>query len=229
MSGLPAMRSRLANTVDAGTRQLIDVMFDCAQRIERTTADLLDLSRVDREAGGEFCPSDGLQSAIRLAKARGAMSVIVEDQVEPCPLIHGRAADVNHVFLNLIDNAMRAVGTAGGRVRIEAVVHGGAYIVRVGDSGGGVPPELSERIFEPFFTTRQAGEGTGLGLTIARQVLQQSGGSLELGGSELGGALFTARLPLQPRRAALSVGAPDDGAPVPTSFPTSPREQGGAE
>jgi signal transduction histidine kinase len=195
IAGLPAMRSRMRNRVDPQTFELVDVMIDCADRIERLSRDLMDLSRVDREPSGAFCPSDGLRSAVRLAKARVIGAVTIDDQVQNCSPIEGRAGDINHVFLNLLDNAIRAVGESG-RIRITAAAESGYYVTRIADSGGGVDPSAAERIFEPFFTTRKAGEGTGLGLAIARQIVRQHGGEISVSRSELGGALFTVQLPM---------------------------------
>jgi signal transduction histidine kinase len=197
IAGLPAMRARMRGRVDPQTFELVDVMIDCAERIERMSRDLMDLSRVDREPSGAFSPSDGLRSAVRLAKARAFGAVTIDDQVQDCTPIEGRAGDINHVFLNLLDNAIRAVGDSG-RIRINATTENGHYVTRIADSGGGVDPSISERIFEPFFTTRKAGDGTGLGLAIARQIVRQHGGEINIARSELGGALFTVQLPMTP-------------------------------
>jgi signal transduction histidine kinase len=204
VSGLPAMRNRIKDKVDPSTRDLIDVMIDCASRIERLTIDLMDLSRVDRETAGSYRPCDGLRASLRMLRARVAPGVAIEEQVEDSGAIQGRPGDMNHVFLNLLDNAVRAVG-ASGRIRVDAQYESSAYVVRVGDSGPGIDSETAQQIFEPFFTTRPAGEGTGLGLAIARQVVQQAGGQIEVGSSPLGGAEFTVRLPMSGRR---SVPAP---------------------
>jgi signal transduction histidine kinase len=209
VSGLPAMRSKLGNTVGESTQQLIDVMIDCAQRIERLTTDLTDLSRVDREVGGLYMPSDGLRAAVRLVKARLSNGVSIEEFIGDAPVIEGRPGDMNHVFLNVLDNAARAVGEEG-RIRIDASLNDGAYVIRVGDSGPGVDDATAKHIFEPFFTTRPAGEGTGLGLAVAQQVVMQCGGQIELGRSELGGALFTISIPTAARtsvRAVLQISA----------------------
>jgi signal transduction histidine kinase len=195
IAGLPAMRTRMRNRVDPQTFELVDVMIDCADRIERLSRDLMDLSRVDREPSGTFNPSDGLRSAVRLAKARVIGGVTVDDHVQDSAPIEGRAGDINHVFLNLLDNAIRAIGQ-NGRIRVTAAAENGFYMTRIADSGGGVDPSASERIFEPFFTTRKPGEGTGLGLAIARQIVRQHGGEISVSRSELGGALFTVQLPM---------------------------------
>ena len=195
MSGLPAMATRLRDKVDPGTREMLVVMQDCAQRIERMTDDLLDLSRVDREEQGVFRPGEGLAAAARLASAGAPTSVTVHTDIDERAELRGRAGDMNHVFLNLADNAARAVGDHG-TVHIHGQARSGDYVVRVEDSGAGVPPAMRGRIFDPFFTTREAGQGTGLGLSIAKQIVEQHGGSLEVGASEtLGGACFTVTLP----------------------------------
>jgi len=199
VGGLPAMRGRVKERVDERTLELIDVMIDCAARIERMTSDLMNLSRVDREIESAYKPSDGLRSAIRLARARAdATGLQFEEQIEDAPLMSGRPGDMNHVFLNLIDNAIRAAGQ-GGTVRVEeGVAAGSHYVVRIGDSGPGIDPANVPHIFEPFFTTRAAGEGTGLGLGVALQVVTACGGGIDVERSELGGALFVVRVPIRP-------------------------------
>jgi signal transduction histidine kinase len=207
VSGLPAMRAKLDGHVSQSTFELIDLMVDCAGRIERLTGDLMDLSRVDREAGGDFRPSDGLRSAIRIVGARVPDSVVIEERIEDSPIISGRPGDMNHVFMNLLDNAARAVGQHG-RIRIVAELEPGSYAVRVADSGPGVDAEIAQRIFEPFFTTRPAGEGTGLGLAIAAQVVQQCGGTIRVERSDLGGAVFTVKIPTDADRSHVSATGP---------------------
>ncbi|HKP64417.1 MAG TPA: ATP-binding protein [Polyangiales bacterium] len=198
VSGLPAMRSKLGNTIGESTQELMEVMIDCAQRIERLTADLTDLSRVDREVGGPYRPSDGLRAAIRLVKARLPEAVAIDENIDDAPIIDGRPGDMNHVFLNVLDNAARAVGEQG-RILVEAAVSDGAYIIRVGDTGPGIDDSIAKHIYEPFFTTRPAGQGTGLGLAVAQQVIMQCGGQIEHGRSELGGAQFTISIPIVAR------------------------------
>jgi signal transduction histidine kinase len=85
-------------------------------------------------------------------------------------------------------------------VALEAAAADGAVELRVADSGPGVPPEVRERIFEPFFTTRA--RGTGLGLAVARQIVEAHGGRISVGDSPGGGARFTLRLPAAPGAAA---------------------------
>ena len=81
---------------------------------------------------------------------------------------------IAQVLVGLVDNAIEAV-PAGGEVRLEARSDGGQVELSVADSGPGVPADLRGRVFEPFFTTRAA--GIGLGLAIARQIVEAHGGT----------------------------------------------------
>ncbi len=194
LSGLPAMRRKLATALDPLADEMMGVMIDSASRVERLTVDLLDLSRVDREDVARFKPSDGLQASLRLVESRVSDNVKIETEIDEAIELDGRPGDMNHVFLNLIDNALRAVAP-GGTVRVHAGQRAGAFVLEVGDSGPGVDPGRAEWIFGPFATTRPAGEGTGLGLAISRQVVLQHGGTITVGRSDLGGALFVVKLP----------------------------------
>ena len=83
------------------------------------------------------------------------------------------------VLTNLLENAGYAAG-AGGWVEIGARTQPGSIVFEVADSGPGVPAKLRDRVFEPFFTTKPPGAGTGLGLPLARAIVHQHGGVLEI-------------------------------------------------
>ncbi len=103
------------------------------------------------------------------------------------------------LFLGLLNNAAEAAGE-GAEVVLEARACDGAVEVAVADSGPGVPAHLRERIFEPFFTTRK--RGTGLGLAVAKQIVEAHGGRISVGDRAGGGACFTVSLPLAEGAAA---------------------------
>ena len=105
---------------------------------------------------------------------------------------------VRQVLVGLLVNAVEAAGR-NGEINLEARPGDGIVEIDVADSGPGVPAELRTRIFEPFFTTRA--RGTGLGLPIARQIVEAHGGKLEVGERRGGGARFTVRLPAAPETA----------------------------
>jgi signal transduction histidine kinase len=166
---------------------------ECVDRIEKFTQDLLDLSRVERPDGGDFRPAAGIESAVRLLSTRLAAGVEVAVDLDAAVELTGKPGEMNYVFMNLIDNAIRAVGTSG-RVEIRGGREGEDFVFEVADSGAGVPEDRRRWIFEPFATTR-ASDGTGLGLFIARKVVIDHGGDISVSTSNLGGALFRVRIP----------------------------------
>jgi two-component system NtrC family sensor kinase len=102
--------------------------------------------------------------------------------------------ELNQVWTNLISNAQHALAGKG-TIAIETLTEADAAIVRVIDDGPGVPSDVLPRIFEPFFTTKPKGEGTGLGLGIARQIVAKHGGELRCE-SRPGYTCFEVRLPI---------------------------------
>jgi signal transduction histidine kinase len=106
----------------------------------------------------------------------------------------GIGGELNQVWMNLIDNALDAVGH-GGRVAVSARAEGGSVIVRVIDDGPGIPDDLKRRVFDPFFTTKPVGQGTGMGLDIARRLVESNNGRLEFE-SRPGNTEFKVALPI---------------------------------
>jgi signal transduction histidine kinase len=101
------------------------------------------------------------------------------------------------VFSNLLKNASDAMDGQG-QVRITARAAAGSLIVCVADNGPGMPPETASRIFEPFFSTKEAGSGTGLGLSTVWGIVTGWGGSISVDTGPGRGAQFTLVMPLKP-------------------------------
>lgn len=108
--------------------------------------------------------------------------VQIDLAIDEAPLlVQGRPTAVRQVLVNLIQNAIDAVSEAPERtIRVGAHRVDGRCRVDVWDSGPGVAPELRERLFQPFFTTKPEGRGTGLGLYIARRLVEEMGGTVQL-------------------------------------------------
>ena len=117
------------------------------------------------------------------------------------PSIYGYYIDFSQSFRNLVDNALEAMEDAAPRkLTVTGGVEDGRYILRVGDTGSGVPPEIRPRLFEPF-TTSKIGHNpphAGLGLFLARRLLAPYQGEIEVE-SEPGQTWVTVRLPLEER------------------------------
>jgi two-component system sensor histidine kinase KdpD len=171
--------------------ELLDLMSDEADRLDRIVANLLSLSRI--EAGAllpDLTPTD-LAEMIESSTAR--LSRLLKDHplsVEVPPDLPPVAADyvqIDQVLTNLLENAARH--TPPGTpvvVRAEAVGHGGGVTVSVSDAGPGVDPAVRDEVFEPFRSGTTT--TTGVGLAICKAIVEAHGGTLSLRDSPSGGA-----------------------------------------
>jgi len=100
---------------------------------------------------------------------------------------------IRQAILNLMLNAQQAMPD-GGRLEVATDIDRGSAVVRVSDSGPGIPPEHRDRIMQPFFSTKTG--GTGLGLAITRRIIEEHGGTLEFDAEVGSGTTFTIRLPV---------------------------------
>lgn len=186
---------RLADNERTALRARVDIVTSELKRLERLLSDFLELARPRPIAREPVDMSALLNEVIALhepsAHERG---VIIVRKIRPGVAIGDRER-LKQVFHNLVVNAMEAT-TAGGRITIESHSEGDetpTLQVTVSDTGRGIPANTLERVFEPFFTTKEA--GTGLGLTIVRQIVQRHGGSVVLESVEGHGTRVHVRLP----------------------------------
>jgi signal transduction histidine kinase len=121
---------------------------------------------------------------------------VVKDFDRGLPQIPAHAAELNQVWTNLIDNAIDAAPESG-HVEISARREPQFVVVSVIDDGPGIPADIRERIFDPFFTTKPVGQGTGLGLEIARRLVHRNQGDIGVV-SEPGRTEFQVSLPIAP-------------------------------
>jgi two-component system NtrC family sensor kinase len=101
------------------------------------------------------------------------------DLAADLPIIASDQAQLQQVFLNLISNAIDAIGKDG-FITVKSTRSGEEIHVRITDNGPGVPEELQRKVFDPFFTTKAAGKGTGLGLWISYNIVEKMGGTITL-------------------------------------------------
>jgi two-component system NtrC family sensor kinase len=111
------------------------------------------------------------------------------------PIIASDQAQLQQVFLNLISNAIDAIGKDG-LVVVKSARFGDEIHVGVTDNGPGVPEDLQKKVFDPFFTTKAVGKGTGLGLWISYTIIEKMGGTLTLNSTVGGGSTFTVKMPI---------------------------------
>ncbi len=182
-------------------RALVNIILRESNRLTRTIADFLKFARPDSVEREWFSLKKCLDEVIQVCQADPLWPTDCTLQLEINPE-HALWADKDQIFTilsHLIHNALPFCPNGAGIVRIEAeeriiAENQGEIILRVADNGTGIEEGYEEKIFEPFFTKRV--DGTGLGLAIVKQIVIAHHGSIEVGRSELGGALFTIHLPL---------------------------------
>jgi signal transduction histidine kinase len=182
----------------------LEVMLAQVERLGRLVDQLLDLSRL--ESGDvplriEKLPLqplvDDLISEIDVALS--GRTVVLRNDVPPdLPSISADRERLHQVLFNLVDNAVRFT-PAGGSVTVSARRRNGSVEVAVSDTGSGIPPEHLPRLFERFYRAdpaRGRGEGgTGIGLAIARSVVEAHGGQIRAESEPGRGSVFTFDLP----------------------------------
>jgi two-component system NtrC family sensor kinase len=173
-----------------------------AERAASIVKNLLTFAR-KQEGRRDVRPIDDILAAtLQLLRNQliGARIDVEVDVAPGTPPVFADAAQLQQVFVNLVNNAAQAIegSGVGGRIVIRAMPWLDGVAVTVEDDGPGVPAEAAPRIFEPFFTTKPAGEGTGLGLSICQGIVKEHGGRLTLVPTGRRGAVFQVELPAGP-------------------------------
>jgi signal transduction histidine kinase len=184
---------------DAEARRSATFIIAEIDRLSNVVSSLLAFARPLRVEARPV-PIDGvLERALALAGETLAQKRVrlVNRADTKLPEVHADGDLVCQALLDLLTNAAEAA--PGGEVTVGARASDSAVEITVADNGPGVPADMRQKIFEPFFTTRP--EGTGLGLAVARQVIEAQGGLVEVSDRAGGGACFTVTLP-RPRAAA---------------------------
>jgi signal transduction histidine kinase len=176
------------------------------QRVAKIIASMKELAH----PGGEVAPIDlnhAITNTLTISTYQYKMVADIETNLGPLPLIEANGGELNQVLLNLIVNAADAiedvVGDTGkrGTIAIQSCCEDDAVVIRVRDTGGGIPDTIRPKVFEPFFTTKPVGRGTGQGLAISRAMVERHGGTLTFETEAERGTTFTIRIPAISSRA----------------------------
>jgi signal transduction histidine kinase len=222
LTGVRILAKRPA-AADEQTRQLLQDMTDAVERADKIIAGLLNYSR---GGGLDMVPTDlnaTIEQSLMLVRHElaNARIRVVKNLDESLPMVPLDQFKIEQVFVNLFTNAIHAIDGDGdirittslerlprgpnvGYRKTDRYVPGERVaMVQIEDSGPGIPEAHLKKVFDPFFTTKPTGHGTGLGLSVSRQIVDMHGGVLDLANRETGGARATLILKLDTNGAAV--------------------------
>ncbi|HYP46883.1 MAG TPA: ATP-binding protein [Propionibacteriaceae bacterium] len=183
----------VASTYSVAT--LLREVKESTRRVSELVAAVRSYSQMDRASVQTIEVTEGLESTLVMLSHKLQGVQVVRCYDADLPRIQAYAGELNQVWTNLLDNAVDAMdgsGTLTLRARVEAE----DLVVEVCDSGHGMPAQVAARAFEAFYTTKEVGQGTGLGLDIARRiVVERHGGAIGIE-SQPGRTVIQVRLPV---------------------------------
>jgi signal transduction histidine kinase len=174
------------------------LLLESHDGLERVKKIILDLRGFSCLNNAQWQVSDltvGLESTLNVATNQLKDKVEIIKNYGQLPLVRCYLAEINQVFLNLLNNAAHAIEERG-KITLSSGVDGAWIWVSVEDTGQGMPPEVQKRIFEPFFTTKPVGKGTGLGLSLCYDIVKKHGGRIEVSSEPGCGSKFQIWLPV---------------------------------
>jgi signal transduction histidine kinase len=195
--GLQRLRAEFHPTEEPDEYQrLLDLVTGEVRRLNTLVDESLALARAPRLQPEPVQVGDLLEEVVGLIEAEAhRIGVRIERQVPAdLPLVAADRGRLTQVLLNLARNALEAMPD-GGTLRMEAAATTRALTLGVTDSGRGIPREIRPRLFEPYYTTKVT--GLGLGLAVARQIVEAHGGTIEFEPTAQGASRFRITLPLR--------------------------------
>jgi two-component system sensor histidine kinase ChvG len=190
---------------DESRARLLGIVRGDVKRIDRLITDISDASRLDAELSREAKEPVALPKLLatiieiyRMTDNSHRIEFVLHDELPSGATVRGRDERLGQVFRNLIDNAV-SFSPEGGKVIVTASRHDIVARVTVEDEGPGIPSGNLESIFERFYTERPGesfGRNSGLGLSIARQIIEGAGGRIYADNRKDGGACLIVELPL---------------------------------
>ncbi len=186
-------RSGMNGTTD----EQLDLIQTHIKRITQTVRQLVKLARPGKESWELIDICSALEETVLLISF-DPRAHDVEIHFEPprsLPLTYGMPGQLQQVFITLSINALDAM-LSGGTLTIKAEKEGDKIVVRIRDTGCGMPPETGRRIFDPFFTTKEPGRGSGLGLSVSYGIVQKLHGTIEYFSTLGRGTEFVICLPI---------------------------------
>ncbi|HAK88944.1 MAG: hypothetical protein A2077_04165 [Nitrospirae bacterium GWC2_46_6] len=186
-----------ADLDDSTKERLVHAVNDGLEKIKKIVEQLLDFSRMSVTEKTPVNINDFITRLLVLFNYPASKKEIkvVNDLSGDIPEMLMDENKMAQVFMNILINALQATDM-GGTLTIRTRPDNGFCTISIVDTGIGIPPDILPNIFDPFFTTKDVGEGTGLGLSVSRGIVEQHGGMIEVDSKVGVGTTFTLRLPI---------------------------------
>lgn len=154
-------------------------------------------SRIDASSLNKFDVHKNIDSTLVLLKTKLRDNILLKKEYDAkLPEIDSYNGQLNQVMMNVLTNAIQAIGTEQGTITIGTHLKKDTICISIQDSGVGMDETAKSRLFEPFYTTKEIGKGTGLGLSISYGIIKRHNGTISVE-SEVGkGTKFTIELPI---------------------------------
>jgi PAS domain S-box-containing protein len=196
-----ALEGKAPNVVDAADLDRMHKIQEGADRIRRFARDLVSYARPSGSDIEEVSLGDVVEQGLSFCEhiLSSARATVERDYAQELPRIQAVRDQILQVVINLITNAAHAVEPRGGTIRVRTWVAGGATVgFAISDNGVGIKDDDRSKIFDPFFTTKPAGRGTGLGLSVVRNIIYSHGGQISFQSRPGSGTTFMVTLPVTP-------------------------------
>jgi two-component system sensor histidine kinase HydH len=211
--------------------EFLGVIVEEVNRLNGVVTAFLDYARPLKQSFGPTDLNEVVTRTMRLIQNDVPKQIELAVQLDlTVARVDADAEQLKQVLINLVQNAVQAIGEVGGRITVSTVkpdrfgefrgnMNEFAELV-VSDTGPGIPLDQQQHIFVPFFTTKQ--KGTGLGLAICQRIVKNHGGSIAVHSKPGEGCRFVIRLPALPAEPPPVEASPTDGTPFPATRPALP-------
>ncbi len=219
LGNVELMQSRLAGAVDPASAGLVGELTDLlgdirigAERIRAVVATLQALSRQSEVPFSLVDVNEVVRTSVAMVSNEIRHRAPLRVELQAVPPVAGDAMRLGQVMLNLLVNAAQSIPSeayASNEIVVSTAAAGELVTIEVSDTGVGIPAELQPRVFDPFFTTKGRFKGTGIGLTVCRDIINEHGGSIALDSLPGSGTTFRVSLPAQRLRGPRAEGGAD--------------------
>jgi len=187
------------DSICADLDSLIGQSLEGAERVKKIVADLKGFSHIDDSAMAIVDLNAEIDRTLGVLEHRFSVDTDVVKNYSELPGFSCNPAQICQLFLHIIENSLEA-RPKGLRLIVSTQNENGTLTISFADNGPGIPEQIRNRIFDPFFTTKEVGAGTGMGLSVAYDIVTGYGGSIYVASPPSGGTIITIKLPGQRNR-----------------------------